>query len=510
MPTSVRFGLSLSLFVASVASANADDFDPKPLDELVAKAMTAFHVPGAAVVVVKDDKVVYLRGFGVKKQGEDDKVTPETVFAIASCSKAFTGTAAAMLVADGKLGWDDLVRKHLPNFRLADESADREVTVRDLLCHRTGMPRHDMLWSGGSEDSPEVVRRFGMASRSTSFRSKWEYSNVPFTAASLIVGRVGGSDWATVTRERIFKPLDMKSSYCTGAEAAAAKDRATPHYLKVGGELVPVDWDRTDHTLGAGCIASTARDLGNWLRFQLANGKFDGKTVLEEKHLKETRTPQMVVTLDTYFRQFYPAKVTNITTYGLGWFVHDYRGHACASHGGTLTGFRAQCMLLPEKKAGVFVVSNLRPSLFPETVAKATLDLLLGWSDDDWVKFHKGAQGVQDFIAKNALGKRTVNRKPDTKPSREAKAYAGTYEHPAYGTATVTADGDKLTLKWGKFTLRLDHYHFDTFTGVPIEPKKEVLSFDRTVIDVSFRLGTDGEVASMEFVGQDYKKQASK
>src|SRR5438874_12198262 len=183
-PTMRRFAILFALLLIPAPLAGAE-FDQKPIDEVVEKAMKEFGVPGAAVVIVKDGEVIYLKGFGVREKGKPEKVSPDTVFPIASCSKAFTATALAMLAEDGKLKWDDKVRDHLDYFRLSDELADRDVTLRDLLCHRTGMPRHDMLWAGLTTDTEELIRRWGKAKSSTSFRATWVYSNVPFTTAGV-------------------------------------------------------------------------------------------------------------------------------------------------------------------------------------------------------------------------------------------------------------------------------------------------------------------------------------
>ena len=227
----MRRAVPLFALLLLAPPARGAEFDPKPLDAVVERAMKEMNVPGAAVVVVKDDKVVYLKAFGVKKQSEDAKVTTETVFPIASCSKAFTSTLVAMLVDEGKLNWDDKVRDHLDYFRLSDELADRDVTVRDLLCHRTGMPRHDMIWSGRSADAGEVIRRWGSGKSSSSFRSKWEYANVPFTTAGVIAGKLDRTDWAGAVEARIFRPLGMKSSSATWKAGFESTDHATPHYF---------------------------------------------------------------------------------------------------------------------------------------------------------------------------------------------------------------------------------------------------------------------------------------
>jgi CubicO group peptidase (beta-lactamase class C family) len=490
--------------------AAAAEFDPKPLDAVVERAMKEMNVPGAAVVVVQDDKVIYLKAFGVKEKGKDDKVTTETVFPIASCSKAFTSTLVAMLVDESKLKWDDKVHDHLDYFRLSDELADREVTLRDLLCHRTGMPRHDMLWSGLSTDSGEVIRRWGGGKSSTSFRSTWEYSNVPFTTAGVIAGKIEKSNWASLVESRIFAPLGMKSSSGTWKAGFGSADHATPHYFAFDKTVSAVKWDEIDHAGGAGAINSTATDMGKWLRFQLAGGKAGDKELVGAKALKETHTAQMLVKPEGPFAYYFPKKAGRFHAYGLGWFVHDYRGFDCVSHGGTLTGIRAQCMIVPEKKLGVFVVCNVRPSLFPEAVAKTALDQLLGLPTEDWVEDGKSALKSLDFDVRLKKVKRDKERKPDTKPSLPLASYAGNYEEKAYGRAEVLVKDDALMVKWGKFACRLEHYHFDTFTAIPVEPKDEIASFDRSTLDVQFRLGTSGEVEGMKFLDQEFRRLPAK
>lgn len=500
-----RYLLLLAFLLAP--PAQAAEFDPKPVDEVAERALKAFGAPGCAVVIVKDGEIIYLKGFGVREQGKDDKVTPDTVFPIASCSKAFTAALVAMLADDGKLKWDDKVRDHLGTFRLSDELADREVTLRDLLCHRTGMPRHDMLWAGRDTDSATVIKQWGKAKPSTSFRSTWEYANVPFTTAGVIAGKHGETDWAGAVKARLFAPLGMTRSSGTWKEGFGPADHATPHYYGFDKSITAVQWDAIDHAGGAGCVNSTARDMAKWLQFQLSGGKAaGGKRLLAEKVLKETHTAQMLVKPEGPFLVYYPPRVTRFVSYGLGWFVHDYRGVTCVSHGGTLTGFRAQCVLVPEKNMGVFAVCNLRPSYVTEVVTKTALDVLLGLPAEDWVAFHKGQLATLDFNVGVAKKKRETDRKPDTKPSLPLKSYVGGYDEPAYGRAEVAADGDALTLKWGRFAFRLEHYHFDTFTAIPVEPKAEIVSYDRAPFEVLFRLGTNGEVEGLKFLDQEFRR----
>lgn len=488
----------------------ADTFDTKGLSEAIESFRKDLDVPGGAVVIVHDDKVVYLKGFGVRAKDKTEPATPETLFAIASCSKAFTATLIAMLADEGKLAWDDKVRDYLEYFRLSDELADRDVTLRDLLCHRTGMPRHDVLWAGHSFTTDDLVRRWGMARPSTSFRSTWEYSNVPFTTAGIIAGRAEMCDWATTVEKRLFKPLEMKDSCGTRATALAKSDRATPHYSSLEKKVSAVEWDAIDNCGGAGCVNSTARDMGNWLRFQLAGGKFGDKRLLAAAALAETHRQQMLVKLDPTFAPSFPAHVTKFPGYGLGWFVSDYRGQVCVSHGGTLSGFRAQCMLLPEKKLGVFAVCNVRPSYFPETVCRTVLDRALGVPAEDWVKFAKERTAENDQRVHDTAKKRAEGRKPNTKPSLDLKEYAGTYAERAYGPLEVTKEGEGLQLKWGKVTMRLEHHHLDTFTAIITAPSEMAATADRAIYEARFLINNAGTVEGVTLFGQGFARLPAK
>lgn len=481
-------------------------FDFRPVDFIVQRALEAFDTPGAAVAIVKDGRVIYLKGFGIREKGKQEPVTPDTIFPIASCTKAFTATALAMLVDDGKLNWDDKVRDHLDYFRLSDELADRDVTIRDLLCHRTGMPRHDYLWSALTSDTKELIRRWGRGRPASSFRSRWEYANVPFTAAGVIVGKLNNTDWAGAIKSRIFEPLGMSRSSCTWKEGFTADDHAAGHYYGLDKTITPVKWDEIDHTGGAGSINSTARDMAAWLQFQLNGGKYDRRQLISARSLAETRTAQMLVKVEGPLMGFFPPIATRFTHYGLGWFVHDYRGFNCVSHAGTLTGFRSQCIFVPERNLGIFVVCNLRPSYVPEAVTKCLLDLFLGLSVEDWISFYKTYRVAWDANIVAERKKRDANRKPDTQPSLPLRSYVGTYTEPAYDRAEVVFENGHLMIRWGKLEFRLEHHHYDTFTAIPVAPPDEILALDRATFEVLFRLGTDGEVETMKFLEQDFRR----
>jgi CubicO group peptidase (beta-lactamase class C family) len=343
------------------------------------------------------------------------------------------------------------------------------------------------------------------AQPSTSFRSTYEYSNVPFTTAGLIAGKIEGSDYAGVVQKRIFDPLGMTSSSCSWRTGSSRPDHATPHYYAFDKSITAVQWNEYESGGGAGVIDSSARDLGRWLQFQLAEGKHDGKQFLSARALRETHTPQMLTQPDRDL-----AKFVRFTSYGLGWQVHDYRGVTCVTHSGSHTGFRARCLLVPEKELGMFVLCNMGPSSVCDIVTKTALDSLLGLPAEDWLAFYKSAHERSEARVAAPRTKRAAARKPDTKPSLPLEAYVGGYEEPAYGRIEVTLEDGQLVGRWGKYTVRLEHYHFDTFTAVLAEPPDAVVSNDRQTYEWHFRVGTSGEVESLKGFGQQDFKRATK
>jgi len=504
-----RFCLSLlTLGVLALAPGaawgQAPKIDAAAVDQIVTDALKAWQAPGAAVVIVQDGQVVYLKGFGVKEAGGSAAVTPDTLFAIASTSKAFTCTALAMLVMDGKLQWDDPVRKHVEFFRLADPLADRAVTVRDLVTHRTGLSRHDLLWLGTGWNQEEIIRRIGFVPLTQPFRSAYQYQNIMYATAGYAAGKAAGSSWEELTRQRIFAPLGMKGANFSTRDAEKAADHATPH-SKNGLKAATTRWRNVDHIGPAGAINAGVRDLGQWLRFQLGDGTFEGQRLLTPALLRETHTPQMVIPFDgstgvaSFTRAMNPE--TNMMSYGLGWVIQDYRGQLMVSHGGSLDGFRAQAALLPRQQVGMAILSNLGRTSLPEAVRNGIADLVLGSPRRDW-NAHYLAQSEKAQAADRERDRLfDARRQKDTKPSREPAAYIGRYDDPAYGPLTLTLDGSTLVARWNGFTMRLEHWHFDTFM-----PKGDALFRDKPL---TFALAADGTVERVRFLDQEFTKAKS-
>lgn len=492
-----RFVLFLSLLFPVLAPAA--EFDAAAIDALAGKALKAFDAPGVAVAIVRGDQVLLAKGYGVREAGSDQPVTADTLFAIASCSKAFTAAAVAVLIDEGKMKWDDKVSKHLTGFRMSDALADREVTLRDCLCHRTGLSRHDVLWIKAPQSRDEILRRVGGLPLSTSFRSTWEYNNAMFVVAGQAAGKAGGSTWEDGVRKKIFDPLGMKYANFSVTEARK-HEHAKPHRRDDDRKVECFPWDNIDHVGPAGSINANVNELCLWLRMHLNHGKLGGKRVISPAVLKEMHTAQMVVRNEGYFSIFFPPDVTDYLNYGLGWFVYGYRGHHCLSHGGTLEGFRAQIVLVPKEKLGVVALTNLGGCRLPEALTKNILDRLLGLPERDWDKHYVEQDEKYRKEDEEKRAKRLAERKADTKPSLEPADYAGTFHAPGYDEATVKADKDGLTLTWNGFALKLQHFHFDTYT---VKAPYKGWPDDR----VTFHLDGAGKVGKMSFLGREFGKR---
>ncbi len=491
-----NFCSALFIIIGSFSSVFAQAVDQAALDTLMNEAMKHWQTPGAAIVVVRGDEVVYLKGVGVKDVSSKEPVTPDTIFAIGSTTKAFTTAAMAMLVDEGRMNWDDPVRKHLPYFRLNDPLANENVTMRDIVTHRTGLIRHDLLWFGSPWGREEIIKRIGFAPLSYPFRSTFQYQNIMFLTAGEAVGAASNSTFEDFVQKRIFNPLVMKSANFSTTAAEKAPDHASPHTKKMG-KIETMPWRNIDNVGPAGSINAGVRDLSNWIRMQLNDGIFEGKRVVSAANIREMHTPQMVVRLEGRWKLFFPEDVTTQLSYGLGWFISDYRGHKVVMHGGTIDGFRASITLVPKSEIGVAVLTNLNGTQMPEAACYQVVDLLLNLPKRDWnAEISEQVKKLNAEQAK-AMAARLGERKKETKPSRELAAYTGTYEDAAYGKALISIDGDKLLLQWSNFKSRLEHFHFDTF-----QVKDDRLATEQAL----FSLDANGDVGGMNLFGANFKK----
>ncbi len=315
-------------------------------DDYVNKAIKDWEVPGLAIAIVKDDKIIYAKGYGLRELGKTAPVDEYTIFAIGSSSKAFTAASIAMLVDEGKLKWDDPATKYLPSFQLYDPYVTREMTVRDLLTHRIGLERGDQLWYATAYSREEVLRRIRYLTPSSSVRSHFCYQNVMFLAAGQIVPSVTGKTWDDFIAERIFSTLGMKETGSTIRTLSNSNDVSTPH-VKIDDKVQPVAWRQIDNIGPAGSINSNVTDMAQWVRMQLGNGKFEGKQLVSEASLKEMHTPQTIIRIEGQYPILYPD--AHFLSYGMGWFLSDFRGKKLVEHGGAIDGMRALVAMIQKR-----------------------------------------------------------------------------------------------------------------------------------------------------------------
>lgn len=488
-----RYGSTIALILIiliAAISASSQNAPLEDLDEYVNKSMADWKVPGLAIAVVKDDKIIYAKGFGVRKLGEPEKVTKTTVFAIGSSSKAFTSAALAILADEKKLKWDDRVTKFLPDFELYDPYVTREMTVRDMLTHRIGLERGDQLWYATDYSRKEVLRRIRYLEPSSSVRSRFGYQNVMYLAAGQIIPSITSKTWDQFVAERIFSPLGMKNSGTSITTLSKSNDVATPH-AEIDDKVIPIKWRLIDNIGPAGSINSDVVDMAQWVRLQLGKGKYDGKQLISAANIKEMQMSQTVMRLEGSFNILYPA--ANFLNYGMGWFLSDFNGKKVVEHGGAIDGMRAQVAMIPDENIGVIVLTNMNGSVLPHMLMYRVFDDLMGKPKRDWSGEAFKSYSVLLKAAKAAQAKALSERVKGTKPSLDLKKYAGKYRSEMYGDTEVKFADGKLTVQFGpNYFGELEHWHYDTFQVTWRDPVmgKGLMPFS---------LDTTGKVADLGF-----------
>jgi CubicO group peptidase (beta-lactamase class C family) len=450
----------LLLLQPAPLSAQSDPLAGLP--EWLERALRDWEVPGLALAVVRGDSVIYARGFGVREVGRPDRVDERTLFAIGSASKAFTAAAVGVLVDEGKLHWDDKVTAHLPGFRVFDAYVTHELTLRDLLTHRSGLARGDQVWYGGVHDRDEVVRRVRHLQPSWSFRSTFGYQNIMYLTAGEVIEAKSGGTWDAFVKERFFTPLGMAESSTSTNDLRGKPNVATPH-AKLDGTVRPVAWRNIDNVAAAGSINSNVSEMAQWVRLHLADGKIGERSVFSDSVAREVRTPQIPIRPEGPWGLIAPD--ANFLAYGMGWFMHDHAGHRIVHHGGNIDGNSAMVAFIPEEKLGMVVLTNMNSTSLTSAVVHHVFDALLGVPvERDWSERVLEARRRLDAQAEAQQRQQDSAHVKGTSPSLALDAYAGTYSDSLYGDAKVSLEGGKLVLRYqSAFTGDLTHWHYDTF-----------------------------------------------
>ena len=464
------------------------------LDKFVQSAMHRWKVPGLAIGIVQGSSVVYLKGFGVRDIKTGEPVTSDTLFDIGSCTKAFTAASIGILVDRRKMHWDDPVNEYVPFFHLRDPMADENVTIRDLLTHRTGMGGTDLLWYGSPFSLEQIIRHVRYIKPTAGFRALFQYQNVMYATAGYAVGEATGGTWENFVRQNIFEPLGMSGADFSAVDAQKTADHATPHLEQSNGTVNAIPWRNLDNIAPAGSINAGVRDMTKWIAMQLNDGVANGKRLISDKSMTEMHTPQIVVPAGGEFQLFFPEPMQ--LSYGMGWFIEDYRGHQIILHPGDIDGFASVVVLIPEVHTGFVILANLDHTPVRAGLAYHLIDQFLGLQAEDWIgHFAKVAKGMNDAEEKTTE-ERGQKRHKGTHPSRGLAAYVGTYRNRGYGDAVVSLEGNHLAFQFHSFQSALTHFQYDTFEAN--------LGGGKT--RVTFYLNGDGDVAKLSAEGMQFRR----
>jgi CubicO group peptidase (beta-lactamase class C family) len=478
-------GAAALLLLAPLARAQAplDGFDG-----YVARSVKDWNVPGLAIAVVKDDSVVFAKGYGVRQLGTRDSVNTHTLFANASTTKAFTSFVVELLADDGKLRLDAPVVTYMPAFHLSDAVATREITIADLLSHRTGLPESDFIWYDDTASFPDIIRRQGYVPFDAPVRSHFEYQNIAYALAGEIAAQRAGTSWERLVQDRILAPLGMRETFTGTPDEAKQRNIAFAHdYVNDTVRVIPRY--HTDNIAAAGAMYSSVSDMSIWMRFLLDSARLGGKRVLSARRFADLFAPHILVDE----KQFYPtAKLTHprFQAYGQGWFLEDYRGEFVAFHTGSIDGMTAIVGLIPERRLGVVIFANRDHAELRHSLMYTVFDRYIGASKHDWnSEMLAMYTGLRDD-ARKADSQIDAARVKGTSPSLPLARYVGTYSDSVYGSASVRLESGKLVLHTSLSAADLEHWHYDSFMLRWREAYR-----GRQL--VSFRLADDGTVAAL-------------
>jgi len=446
----------ISLTTVVKAQNTTMNFDE--LDAYFQKSTIDWTVPGIAIGIVRNDSLIYAKGFGVKNINKKAKVDSKTIFPVASNTKAFTAAAIAILVDEGKLSWDTKVKTILPYFQMYDSYVSEHFTIADMLSHRSGLKTFsgDLLWYGTDYSREDVVKKLPMLKPKYEFRTTFGYSNIMYIAAGEVIAKVSGMSYEAFLKKNFFVPLEMNNTY-TSIDDIEKLDNVCSGHNKVAGEVFPIDFMNWDNIGGAGIINSNVEDMSQWIRLQLKNGIWNSDTIFTASQAIEMRTPHTNFSVGSGYQRIWPS--THFKGYGLGWSVNDYHGKKVVSHSGGYDGVITYTCFVPDANMGYVILTNSNSSLY-NALSYKILDYFLSSDTTDWSAFFLPYQqqgDKRDLIVANDNAK---------EPSLKPKQYEGLYKSDLYGNALVKVRGKKMSVQLLHTKMwegSISNYNADTF-----------------------------------------------
>ncbi len=457
------------------------------LDPFLEQSLEQWKAVGLALAIVVDGQVVHARGYGYRDLEQQLPVTADTLFAIGSATKAFTTFTLATLVDQGQLDWDRPVVEYLPGWQLYDEVLTARVTPRDMVTHRTGLPRHDLVWYNNQGLArSELFGRLRFLAPNEDLRETFQYNNLMYAMAGYLTERLTGTTWEEAVRARVLTPLGMTRSNFSVLDSQADPDHALPYQVH-DEEVEKMAFRVIDNMAPAGSINSSVNEMSRWLRVLLAGGTVEGVRVLSKEALTELHTPQMAIRSLPRDQEISPG------AYGMGWFLNSYRGHYRVQHGGNIDGFSALVTYFPNDGVGIVALANQNGSALPGLATNHAADRIFGLEPKDWNAEALRRRDAALAAQKEADEKKTSVKVPDTSPPHPLESYAGRYSHPGYGELLIDLESDgSLAMEYNGIRTPLEHWHYDVFNGLE-NPD------DRTFEDFKLQFETNlkGQVAAV-------------
>ena len=459
----------------------------KELIDIIINLMKEHNVPSVQVGIIKDNETIFCGGAGFRDYNKKIDADTETVFAIGSATKAFTAEALAILVDEGKVEWDKPVKHYIPEFEMYNNYVTENLTVRDILSHRCGLPRHDLMWVLNMREysKEHIIKSFKYLKPNAPFRYNMQYQNHMYGLAGYLIETVSGQKWNEFIRERIIEPLGMVDTNFCIEDTKKVENKSLPYEFN-NGEIKEMPFSDIYTVGSAGSMNSNIKDMLKWVQFNLDKGQWNDNQIISKKNIEECHTPQMIIR-DMVQWKFEEIDFQN---YGMGWFIESYRGHKVIHHGGAIDGFISMVSFIPEINAGFVILTNGNGNRIPMILQYSLYDILLDHDSIEWdIRFKEVIEKTK-IEYKEQTNKIRASAPKNTKPSFELQNYSGEYENNAYGKIKIIIEDNKLVFESGDLKIALEHLCFNSF----IVEEENMLLF----MPLQFKIDTTGKITAVD------------